>query len=147
MADHVTVYFEAYACDEHGDSPAFARLNVDVAFLARVGYLGALVQGHRLASVTTYDGPDAWDLQDELRLGPSELVVHGGDFWFQTYPKGVDYRVETRMVDIRSFTATVAEALESDTEPKALYFGNHPDELKRRVDETERTTVEEACHG
>lgn len=145
MADHVLVYLEAYACDDNGDGPRWARLSVDAAFLARVSYLAALVEAHRLASVNTYDAPEAWDGEAELRLRNHALVVSGGDFWFEAHPKHATYHVETRMVDVREFVATVGEALERGGTDPVLYFGNEDAAAVAHEAEEERRA--EASHG
>lgn len=145
MADHVLVYLEAYACDDNGDGPRCARLSVDAAFLARISYLAALVEAHRLASVNTYDSPEAWEGEAELRLRNDALVVSGGDFWFEAHPKHANYHVETRMVDVREFVATVGEALERCASAPVLCFGNEDAAAVAHEAEEERRA--EASHG
>lgn len=145
MADQVTVYLEAYACDEHGDGPRWARLCVDAPFLARLTYLAALVQAHRLASVTTYDSPDEWDAEDELRLRSHELVVSGSDFWFTAAPKHASYQVETRLVEVNELVGQVARALESDDPVPVLFFGEA--QAQQAARDVHAARVAEAAHG
>jgi hypothetical protein len=145
MSDSRDVVFEAYAVSDYGDGPAWARLAVDAAFLRRLEHLAALLQAHRLTAVATYDAPDAWDMEGELRLRSAELVVSGDAFWFEARPKHADYYVETRAVPVREFIATVSEALRASEASEPLVFGSDPAGLKALL--AEASENEEAAHG
>lgn len=100
MKTSFKLVIEAYACDEFGDGPAFAELEMDQSFLAELQRLKEICLEHDLEIVRVNRGPDAWDNQDDLRIRGSSLDVSNDSFWFLGYPKYVDYHVETRMIMI-----------------------------------------------
>ena len=91
-----TLILEAYAKSEYGDGPAWARVDLTPEFVSQVKRLSKLCTDNKLRAVTTFDAPDAWDAEDELRLRGDGLEVHGDSFWFTSSPKHSDYEVETR---------------------------------------------------
>jgi len=130
----VTTYVEAYACDEHGDGPLFAKVEADQAFLDRITRLQKIVKEHHLSEVRQYSGDHEWeagDVADDLRLVNDELVVCHDAFWFVADVKHADYHVETRAQDIETFIKSIL-AHEGD-EP--MYFGNDIKELQDMVED------------
>lgn len=100
------VFIEAYACDDNGDGPRFATVEVDDVFLSRLLTLRVLCGQHKLTEVRVEAGPDRWGPGDDvadLRLESDELVVSQNSFWFVAQPKHSQYHVETRMQDIAAF--------------------------------------------
>lgn len=99
-SESVTLVAEAYTTCEHGDSPAFAVINVTPAFLAKLMEYREMCKVHGVQSVTTGDCPESWDNDDDLRIRYDSLQVFGDDFWFSGNPKHADYGVETRGISI-----------------------------------------------
>ena len=108
-----SVYVEAHSCDEHGEGPVYAHLEVTPRFIATLLSLQALCVAHQLLEVSVSDGPDAWGpsgIDDELRLNNPELVVTPSLFWFRDQPKHCTYTVETSGQRIDSFVAEISSA-------------------------------------
>ena len=123
------VYFEAYACDDYGDGPTFAELEVTPEFCARLQRLAALCTEHQLTELRVSDDPDAWgpgDVEQEMRFTMPELVVAGDSFWFTDHPKHANYSVETRAIGITKFCDAVANQECSDP----LFFGDDVEALR-----------------
>lgn len=126
------VYFEAYPCDDYGDGPTFAELDVTPEFCARLQRLAALGTKHQLTELRVSDGPDAWgpgDVEQEMRFTMPELVVAGDGFWFTDHPKHATFNVETRSIGITEFCDAVAKHERSDP----LFFGDDVDALRAYV--------------
>lgn len=96
----VTLYINAYACDEWADGPSWAKVRIDQAFIDAVLELQALCEDKGLDHVSKDWCPEAWDDDDNLRLQGDELVVCRHSWWFTARPKHADYSCETRMLDI-----------------------------------------------
>jgi hypothetical protein len=98
------IFIEAFACDEYGNGPRYAKVVIDDAFIKDVKFLSDLINTHDLSEIRRWISPDAWgpkDIEDDLRLQGGELVVvRGGTFWFSDSPKNTNYTVETRQVSI-----------------------------------------------
>jgi len=127
------VYIEAYACDDHGDGPTYARLDVTPEFKAQLRKLQGLVQDNGLSEARVYTGEAAWEpegIDDELTLSGDELVVTHSAFWFTAHVKHQDYFVETRAQDIHDFLSLV-----EDGETGPVYLGYDPDELREIVED------------
>ena len=123
------VFLEAYACDDYGDGPTFAELDVTPEFCARLQRLAALGTEHQLTELRMSDGPDAWepgDVAQDMHFTMPELVVAGDSFWFTDHPKHAKYSVETRGIGITEFCDAVAKQARSDP----LFFGDDVDALK-----------------
>lgn len=152
--DSVKVYIEAYACDDDGDGPEFAVLNVDLAFCAKLLHLRQQCIDNRLSELRVYDAPDKWgpgDIGEELRLTCAELVVTPASFWFTDNPKHANYSIETRLQYIDDFFAQLKtcgnEAKqggditplglegESSVNGGALFMGDDVEELQERVED------------
>ena len=123
------VYLEAYACDDYGDGPTFAELDVTPEFCARLQRLAALGTEHQLTELRVSDGPDTWgpgDVAQDMYFTMPELVVAGDSFWFTDHPKHAKYSVETRAIGITGFCDAVAKQARSDP----LFFGEDVDALR-----------------
>lgn len=95
-------YWEAFACDEWGDSPRWAKLNITQEFVNQLHSMQTrCLQFNAQMAVHAY--PDKWDMEDELRLQNDELNVSTLSFWFSACPKHASYSVETRLLDIKDF--------------------------------------------
>jgi len=126
------VYLEAYACDDYGDGPTFAELDVTPEFCARLQRLAALGSEHQLTELRVSDSPDAWgpgDVAQDMHFTMPELVVAGDSFWFTDHPKHAKYSVETRGIGITGFCDDVAKQARSDP----LFFGEDVDALRSCV--------------
>lgn len=95
-------YWEAFACDEWGDGPSWAKVHVTQAFVDQVHSLQTKCLEFN-AQMAVYENPAQWDCEDELRLQGDELNVSHLSLWFSARPKHADYAVETRILDIRDF--------------------------------------------
>lgn len=95
-------YWEAFACDEWGDGPRWAKVHVTQAFVDQVHSLQTKCLEFN-AQMAVHESPEQWDGEDELRLQGDELNVSHLSFWFSARPKHADYAVETRILDIRDF--------------------------------------------
>lgn len=78
---------EAYATDEYGEGPSWAEVTVTPGFLQTLERLRRVCQDENLESVTVPQGPDLWDLEDDLRIRGDSLRVWRDDFWFDAHPK------------------------------------------------------------
>lgn len=109
LAKPFTFYWEAFACDEWGDSPRWAKLEVTQAFLDQLHEMQTkcLQNG---AQMSVYQSPECWDLADDLRLSGDQLNVSQSSFWFSAYPKNCNYSVETRILDIKDFFDVIDQA-------------------------------------
>jgi hypothetical protein len=96
----ISLFVDAYSTNEWADAPAWAHIQLDEAFIERLQRLQSLCQEHKLARLATYDCVQAWDMENELRLGEDTLVVSEQDFWFEVYPKHSDSLIESRALSI-----------------------------------------------
>ena len=101
-----TLILKVFATGEDIDSPAWVKVELTKELLQRVEYLSALCLEHNLRSVTTYDAPAEWDLEDEVHLTHDRLEVHGLFFWFACMTKFGNYLCESG-----SFTLEILRAL------------------------------------
>lgn len=100
------LYWEAYACDDHGDSPAFAKVVIDQAFVSNLLDLQATCISKKVGSIEQDIGVE-WDGEDLLNLRGDELSVGPYSFWLRARPKHADYYVETRSIDIVDLLAAI----------------------------------------
>lgn len=91
---------KAYATSEYGDSPSFAVVDVTPELVDNLQRLSAVCTGNGLSQVQTYDSPDEWDQEDDLRLRGYTLHVDGSSFYYSAYPKHCNYYVNTSLLDI-----------------------------------------------
>lgn len=100
------IFIEAYACDEYGDGPRYAKVIVNDEFVTKIKTLSGLIDAHGLSQVRVYMSPEDWGprkVADELCLQGEELVViGGGEFWFTANPRHADYSVNTSIRSIDS---------------------------------------------
>ena len=113
-----TLILEAFACDEHGDSPSYAEVTVTPEFLAQVvrlaAHTGAL--GIRAALVDHDDG--IWsDPGQELLMGGTAMVlapyrddIVESSFFFQGVPSAAEYICETRPIEWKDLLACIGNA-------------------------------------
>lgn len=106
---------DAFACNQDGDSPSYAAIEVKPEFLAKIARVSAAASaaGIRVAHVDADNG--IWsDPDNSLRMRDSELVVypkHGAgntSFWFRGHPKNADYDCETRAIDLNDLITSVS---------------------------------------
>lgn len=107
---------EAYATDEYGEGPSWAEVTVTPGFLQTLERLRRVCQDEKLESVTVPQGPDRWDLEDDLRIRGDSLRVWRDDFWFEAHPKHRDYSVESRSIFIDDLVRIAARVASNDTE-------------------------------
>ena len=133
---------KVYATSEYGDSPCFALVNVTPKWVAHLQRLSEVCVSNNLSQVQTHDGPDEWDLEDDLRLRGDTLHVDElGYVYYSAYPKHCDYCVETCLLGI----AWLRELLEKGEHPYirviegvAYYPDSDADDLKAMIDEREQ---------
>lgn len=107
---------EAYATDEYGEGPSWAEVTVTPGFLQTLERLRRVCQDEKLESVTVPQGPDRWDLEDDLRIRGDSLRVWRDDFWFEAHPKHRDYSVETRSILIDHMIRVARKIASGDVE-------------------------------
>lgn len=91
---------KVYATSEYGDSPCFAIVDVTSELVAHLKHLSSVCTDNGLSQVQTFNGPDEWDLQDDLLLRGDALHVDDDCFYYSAFPKYGDYRVETLTINI-----------------------------------------------
>lgn len=102
LAKPFDFYWEAFACDEWGDGPRWAKVQVTQEFVNNLHSLQTKCLQFN-AQMTVSETPQEWDMEEELRLRGEELNVTMNHFWFSARPKHADYAVETRLLDIKVF--------------------------------------------
>ena len=138
---------KAYATSEYGDSPSFAVVDVTPELVAHLNHLREVCVGNCLSQVQTRNGPDEWDLEDDLRLRGDTLHVDDTGFYYSAYPKHGDYTVETPALDI----VWLKELLDKGEHPYfkvidgiAYYPDSEADDLRDMyIDATEGEAEEE----
>lgn len=135
-----TLFIEAYALDEFGDGPLWAKVRVDDAFLANLNRLHSICRVNKLESVTIGDGPDEWDMENDLLLRGDSLVVWGDDFWFTSRPKHADYSVESRAIDVTALAQVLNGKQPDDSSGfhwrhGLLFYAGNPEMAKELADE------------
>lgn len=95
-----TLYVDAHSNADTMYQPDYIRLEVTPGFVDQVNELSQLCRTHDLKSISVTAGPDAWDMQDELRIYGNSLKVSGDEFWFEGLPKHGDAIVESGRVEI-----------------------------------------------
>lgn len=111
----VAFYFDAHACDEHGDGPQAAKLMVTQSVVDMLVELQKLVasKSQPLSEVRVFAAPDMWlpdGIDDELRLNCAELVVSGENFWFTDAPNHANYTIESGGYAIENFVNAFKDA-------------------------------------
>ena len=96
----VTLYVNAFSCDEWGEGPTWCKLTIDQHFIDTVLELQALCKAKGLDQTTKSWGVDAWGQSDSLNLRDEDLAVGKHSWWIRARPKHADYDCETRMLDI-----------------------------------------------
>lgn len=95
-----TLYWEAYACDEWGEGPAWAKLEITQVFVDELHKLQTQCLRDKV-SISVDRTVIEWDCDDTLRLRGDEMHVTPSSVWFSAYPKHASYSVETRLMDIK----------------------------------------------
>jgi hypothetical protein len=125
LDEPVTMYLSVYACDDFGDSPSWAAVTIDRAWLATLFRLQALCIEQRVDSTALALGPDEWASSETFRIRSETFEVSEAHWFFKGFPKHADYAVETRMID----TARMLEALKAKGKPAAadVKVGDEPE--------------------
>lgn len=97
-----TFFWEAFACDEWGEGPAWAKLEVTQAFVDELHKLQTQCLKDKV-NLSVDHSVDEWDNEDSLRLHGVELHVTQSLVWLSAHPKQANYNVETRLMDIKDF--------------------------------------------
>lgn len=113
-----TLVLDAFACDEDGDSPAYAEITVTTEFIAQIKHTAVVCQSANIRAAHVNDSDGIWhDPEGALRMRGTDLVVMPsfgavGDtsFFFQAHPKHADYDCETRAVDLKDLIACIGNA-------------------------------------
>lgn len=116
----VTFYFDAQACDDHGDGPQAAKLVVTQPMVDKLMRLQRLVsdKDQPLSELRIYEAPDMWlpkGVEDELRLHCPEMIVSASEFWFTDYPKHANYTIESDAYSIAELAAEFDAAVDGQT--------------------------------
>jgi len=116
VEDPITFYVAAFACNEYGDGPGWAKVEINQKFIDE------LIEMHNLTnlfglSVVERDGcVEYWQNEDEYRLQSDDLSVNSyGCFRFITHPKHADYNVETRDVLIKDLLLAISSINDAET--------------------------------
>lgn len=105
-----TLFVEAFACDEYGSAPDWARLTIDQEFLQALAESQQLCVDKSLDHLARDYGWATWaDERDghSYRIQGVELMVGTRSFWLQGRPKHCYYNVETRSIEIAEFFKAV----------------------------------------
>jgi hypothetical protein len=114
--ENFKLVIEATAQTDFGDSPGYAVIEVDQAFLDRLATLSRVCSNNGLQSVTVSGGPAQWERKDELGITGDSLHVWGDSFWYEAYPKHDSYGIETRGIEIQELKRIGIAGANSDTE-------------------------------
>lgn len=93
------LYWEAYACSDLGESPGWAKVAVDQAFLDQVLATQALCVDKKLDHIAL-DFNAEWDDVQDLQIRDTQLIVTEYSFWLRASPRYANYHVETRSIEI-----------------------------------------------
>lgn len=123
LANARTLYVEGFSCSEHGEGPAWVRVELTPDFLAKVQKLAmSVVRGQGLEYAVVSYAPTDWDDEDSsgrsFHLGDWRLYVSRDDFWFRGVPKHRDYAVESRAVPM----SVLAELLKGGSERRTDFL-------------------------
>lgn len=122
-APSVTAYIEAYATDDSVSGPLYATVAATESLLEDLVMLKQLCKTYGLSEARILRACN-WmptTRAEDLRLINHELVVAGGDFWFQASLKHGPGHVETRAQDIKDFIDTIRKHADGDT-PRFGYY-------------------------
>lgn len=95
---------------------SWAEMTVTPEFLQTLERLRRVCQDENLESLTIPQGPDRWDLEDDLRIRGDSLRVWRDDFWFEAHPKHRNYSVETRSILIDHLIRVARRIADDDVE-------------------------------
>lgn len=110
----VTIYVNAFSCDEFGDGPSWAKLTLTQAFIDTVLELQALCNTKDLDQTTKSWAVDAWGSREDLNLRDEDLAVGKHSWWIRARPKHADYDCETRMLDISWLLEALSKRVSTD---------------------------------
>lgn len=130
-----TLYLEAYAVSEFGDGPAYAKWNVMQKEVERAHSLQQLCRKLGLSECRIWHDVQ-WDMEEELCLVGTEMVITVNEFWFTAHPKNADYHVETRAIDMCQLNLRLCD------KGRVTYHGNDVEALKEIVEESMAATEE-----
>ncbi len=100
VARPLTLYVEAFSCDEWAEGPSWAKVTIDQQFVDTVLELQALCTSQKLDQVSRSWFVEKWGDDGQLRLQGEDLQVGPRSWWIRARPKHADYDCETRMLDI-----------------------------------------------
>lgn len=109
LVSPVTLYIGAFAVSEWGDSPDWARVDIDQEFIDVLLEMQALCKDGKLNEAARYWNID-WDQSVVSRMDACQLLVGTRSWWFQAYPKYADYACETRMIELEQLFAVLGDA-------------------------------------
>lgn len=106
LSEPFILYWEAYACDDHGTGPSFAKVQIDQAFVSNLLDLQATCISKKLGSAEQEIGVE-WDDADSYHMQGDEISVGAHSFWVRARPKHANYDVETRSINIKDLLAAI----------------------------------------
>ncbi len=101
VARPLTLYVEAFACDEWADGPSWAKVPLDQELVSALLGMQSLCDEKALDQVSRSWFVQEWGDRHDLRLRGEELQVSARSWWISAYPKHGDYKCETRVMDIQ----------------------------------------------
>ncbi|KWT98280.1 hypothetical protein APY03_0415 [Variovorax sp. WDL1] len=116
MDNPVTLYLSAFACDEFGEAPRWAKVTLDQAFMDQLLAMRTRCIEQNLDLQATSAEPEAWqeDGMFPRRVSGTAVYVNKGGWWFQGYPKHCNYAIETRMVEIETLLTVLKTRTSSE---------------------------------
>jgi len=140
LAAPVTLYVRAFACEEYGEAPNWARIVVTPELLTRLMQLRHVVHTTTVNCISDWGDPDLWssereslqanhkDAQDFMddekprEMDHGFLYVSATRFWYRTRPKHANYNVETCAINFEALLAAL-EGPEQATDERYQRFG------------------------
>lgn len=110
-----TFMWEASACSEWGEGPAWAKVEVTQELVNKIHRLQTQCLEQKFESTQVDYMPEEWNNGDEYRIQGEKLVVDRMSFWLRGYPKHADHAVETRMIDIKDFFDVIEKGEQAST--------------------------------
>lgn len=119
-----TLFVEAHAISDYGDSPRWLIFSIDEAWLENLARLSRLADENKLDWVQE-SACEYWEDWECYRLD-NELfcVTAGGSAYWESYPKHVGYHIETKSFTVKELGELLRTGLEGTRE--VLYYGMDP---------------------
>ncbi len=108
---------DAFACDEYGDSPSYAKIMVTPESLADMVRIGATCKHIGVRAAHSEDDDSIWnDPGENFIMRNTDLVLMHSrgaacnlSFFFCGHPKHANYNCETRAIELRCLIACIGQ--------------------------------------